>query len=182
MLESVKPRMHSQRGTLPITVPRMRQLRPLILAAAVLVAACDSGTGPGFAGNIVGQPETVVFTAALGVDLSAMTRTADGLYYQDLVTGAGEQAQSGQTAAIRYTGWLANGRRFDAGQINAPLNGEALIKGFNDGVIGMRVGGKRRLVIPPQLGYGNSPQGVIPSGAVLVFEVELLAVSQPEPE
>ncbi|HLV26008.1 MAG TPA: FKBP-type peptidyl-prolyl cis-trans isomerase [Gemmatimonadales bacterium] len=160
----------------------MRKLRALIIATAALLAACEGGTGPGFEGNITGQPETVSFTESLGVNLSAMTRAPSGYYYQDLAVGAGELAARDETAAIRYTGWLPNGRRFDAGQINAQLNGEALITGFNDGVIGMRVGGRRLLVIPPELGYRNSGQGVIPANAVLVFNVELLAVSRPEPD
>ena len=115
-------------------------------------------------------------TESLGVDLSQMTRTADGLYYQDLAVGGGDVAARDETAVLRYTGWLTNGRRFDSGQITAALDGESLIEGFTEGVLGMRVGGTRRLVIPPQLGYGSSVQGVIPAGAVLVFEVELLDI------
>lgn len=160
----------------------MSLLRPLIIAAAALLVACEGGTGPGFEGNITGQPETVAYTSSLGVNLSEMTRASSGYYYQDKVVGVGEMAARDETAAIRYTGWLPNGRRFDAGQINAPLNGESLIEGFNDGVIGMRVGGRRLLVIPPELGYRNSGQGIIPPGAVLVFDVELLAVTRPEPD
>lgn len=160
----------------------MRILRPLLLAALATVVACESGTGPGFEGNIVGQPETVNYTEALGVDLSQMTRSPTGLYFRDLTVGGGESAGRNQTAVVRYTGWLANGRRFDSGQLTATLDGESLIEGFTEGIIGMRVGGRRLMVIPPQLGYGESAQGVIPPGAVLIFEAELLAVSTPEPE
>lgn len=160
----------------------MHHLRPFLLVALAGVLACGSGTGPGFKGNVVGSPETVQYTASLGVDLAQMTRSETGLYYQDLAVGGGDLAVEDRTVVVRYTGWLPNGRRFDSGQITAKLDGESLIAGFTEGIIGMRVGGRRLLVIPPELGYGNAEQGIIPAGAVLVFQVELLAVSAPEPE
>ncbi len=108
--------------------------------------------------------------------------TPSGLKYTDLVTGTGAQPQNGQTVTVNYTGWLTNGKKFDSSlDRNQPFSFRIgvgqVIKGWDEGVASMHVGGKRRLTIPPQLGYGaNGAGGVIPPNATLVFEVELLGV------
>lgn len=108
--------------------------------------------------------------------------TASGLKYTDLVVGTGAQPKSGQTVTVHYTGWLTDGKKFDSSKDrNQPFSfrigaGE-VIKGWDEGVATMRVGGKRRLTMPPQLAYGaQRAGGVIPPNATLVFEVELLGV------
>lgn len=109
-------------------------------------------------------------------------KTASGLEYVDLVVGNGPEARPGQTVTVHYTGWLADGKKFDSsldrGQpFTFALGQGEVIKGWDEGVAGMKVGGKRRLTIPPQLGYGaRGAGGVIPPNATLVFEVELLSV------
>ena len=109
--------------------------------------------------------------------------TASGLEYVDLVVGAGAQPAAGQTVSVHYTGWLTDGRKFDSsldrGQpLVFPVGRGRVIKGWDEGVGSMKVGGKRKLTIPPHLGYGASGAGgVIPPNATLVFEVELLGVS-----
>jgi FKBP-type peptidyl-prolyl cis-trans isomerase len=114
------------------------------------------------------------------VDSAALTKTASGLQYQDVVTGSGPEATSGQTAVVHYTGWLTDGTKFDSSRdrgqpFSFPLGGRQVIAGWDEGVAGMKVGGRRKLVIPPDLGYGpmGSPP-VIPAAATLVFDVELL--------
>jgi len=108
--------------------------------------------------------------------------TDSGLKYEDLVTGEGEPAQAGQRVRVHYTGWLTDGAKFDSSlDRNDPfvfmLGRGQVIRGWDLGVEGMRVGGKRRLTIPPQLGYGRQGAGgVIPPNATLIFDVELLAV------
>lgn len=105
-----------------------------------------------------------------------------GLKYQDLVEGDGEAAGVGQRVTVHYTGWLENGEKFDSSRDRNdpfvfPLGRGHVIKGWDLGVQGMRVGGSRRLTIPPQLGYGaRGAGGVIPPNAILVFEVELLGI------
>ena len=122
------------------------------------------------------------YAAELNVDLESMTVTPTGLRYKDLVVGDGTAAAPGHSVVTRYDGWLSDGRRFDAGVYPPPEGGTLIlgtgdvIAGWDQGIAGMRVGGKRQLVIPPELGYGASgSRGVIPGGATLVFEVELLA-------
>jgi FKBP-type peptidyl-prolyl cis-trans isomerase FkpA len=108
--------------------------------------------------------------------------TATGLIIEDLSVGAGEPASSGQRVKVHYTGWLADGTKFDSSKDRGdpfvfPLGGRRVIAGWDEGVQGMRVGGVRKLTIPPQLGYGQrGAGGVIPPDATLVFEVELLGV------
>ncbi len=122
------------------------------------------------------------FAAVLGVDLDAMTETASGLMYQDLVVGDGATAQAGDTVSVHYTGWLKDGTKFDSSvdrgtPFDFPLGAGQVIPGWDEGVAGMNVGGKRKLVIPPELGYGDrGAGGVIPGGATLVFDVELLEI------
>lgn len=104
-----------------------------------------------------------------------------GLLSEDLVVGQGEEAKLGRTVDVHYTGWLTDGTQFDSsvgGQpFSFPLGGGRVIKGWDQGVAGMKVGGKRKLTIPPELAYGNGGAGgVIPPGATLVFEVELLGI------
>jgi FKBP-type peptidyl-prolyl cis-trans isomerase len=105
-----------------------------------------------------------------------------GLQIEDLVVGAGAEAVSGKPVSVHYTGWLTNGQKFDSsldrGQpFKFPLSGGRVIKGWDLGVAGMRIGGKRRLTIAPELGYGARGAGhIIPPNATLVFEVELLGV------
>ena len=116
----------------------------------------------------------------------AMTTTASGLSYEDTQAGTGASPTRGQTCVMHYTGWLwvngAKGQKFDSSvdrgrPFEFPLGMGRVIKGWDEGVATMKVGGKRTLLIPPQLGYGErGAGGVIPPGATLLFEVELLRV------
>jgi len=111
-----------------------------------------------------------------------VTSTASGLKYEDLVVGTGATPKTGQTCSVHYTGWLTNGSKFDSSRdrgtpFTFPIGQGSVIKGWDAGVMGMKVGGKRKLWVPPALAYG--PDGyppVIPPNSELVFEVELLGV------
>ena len=104
------------------------------------------------------------------------------LQSEDIHVGDGAEATSGQNVSVHYTGWLTNGQKFDSSldrgsPFEFQLGGGQVIQGWDQGVAGMRVGGKRKLTIPPELGYGARGAGnVIPPNATLVFEVELLGV------
>ena len=107
--------------------------------------------------------------------------TPSGLKYTDDQVGTGATAESGKTVSVHYTGWLLNGTKFDSSRdrgqpFNFPLGAGRVIKGWDEGVAGMRVGGKRTLIIPPDLGYGARGTGPIPPNSTLKFEVELLDV------
>jgi FKBP-type peptidyl-prolyl cis-trans isomerase len=108
--------------------------------------------------------------------------TSSGLKYVDQVLGTGDVAVAGKTTTVHYTGWLENGKKFDSsvdrGQpFSFPLGGGRVIRGWDEGVEGMKVGGKRKLTIPSDLGYGSrGAGGVIPPNAILIFDVELLGV------
>ena len=108
--------------------------------------------------------------------------TASGLVYEELTVGAGAEAAAGQQVTVHYTGWLTNGTKFESSKdrddpFEFHLGQGQVIKGWDEGVAGMKIGGKRKLTIPPELGYGARGAGnVIPPNATLVFEVELLAV------
>jgi FKBP-type peptidyl-prolyl cis-trans isomerase len=111
-----------------------------------------------------------------------MTKTASGLQYMDIKVGDGVVALSGKTVTVKYDGWLyTNGKRgseFDKGTIDLKIGAHDVIPGWEEGLTGMKVGGKRELIIPPALGYGaRGAGGVIPPNATLDFEVELLKVS-----
>lgn len=121
--------------------------------------------------------------SALGGELVAPTErvTESGLRITDLEVGDGAEAVSGRTVAVNYRGTLQNGREFDSsygrGPFRFPLGAGRVIRGWDEGVAGMKVGGHRTLIIPPQMGYGAAGAGgVIPPNAVLVFDVELLDV------
>ena len=115
-----------------------------------------------------------------------MEKTQSGLSYEDTQVGTGASPQKGQTCVMHYTGWLwvnnAKGAKFDSSvdrgrPFECPLGMGRVIKGWDEGVATMKVGGKRTLLIPPALGYGDrGAAGVIPGGATLLFEVELLGV------
>jgi len=108
--------------------------------------------------------------------------TASGLKYVDQMIGSGDLAVAGKAVTVHYTGWLENGKKFDSsvdrGQpFSFPLGAGRVIKGWDEGVAGMKVGGKRKLTIPAHLGYGTrGAGGVIPPNATLIFDVELLSV------
>ena len=110
--------------------------------------------------------------------------TPSGLKYEDIKVGTGDVAETGKTVSVHYTGTLTNGTKFDSSKdrgqpFDFPLGGGRVIKGWDEGVKGMKVGGVRKLTIPPELGYGSrGAGGVIPPNATLVFEVELLKVGR----
>lgn len=109
--------------------------------------------------------------------------TKSGLKYWDITVGTGPEAVRGRTVRVHYTGWLANGKKFDSSvdrgrPFEFRLGAGEVIRGWDEGVAGMKVGGKRQLNIKPSLGYGSqgAGRGVIPPNATLIFDVELLAV------
>ncbi|WP_414462230.1 FKBP-type peptidyl-prolyl cis-trans isomerase [Hyphomicrobium sp. DY-1] len=125
-------------------------------------------------------------TAIAQTQGTSMTTTPSGLQYEDTVVGTGATPETGQICVMHYTGWLyvdgKKGSKFDSsvdrGQpFEFPIGTGRVIKGWDEGVAGMKVGGKRTLIIPPQLGYGaRGAGGVIPPNATLIFDVELLGV------
>ena len=151
--------------------------RPLALVASALaLAACSSieVSTPDVDFQVI---EEVTFDPSLQVDLSLMTRLPSGVYILDHEVGAGAEATSGTRADVVYTGWLANGFLFDQGRFDFLIGGQEVIPGFEQGVLGMKVGGRRLMIIPPALAYGANIVGAIPPGSILVFEVELQGVS-----
>lgn len=112
----------------------------------------------------------------------SQTTTASGLVIEDIVVGEGAEAVRGHAVLVHYTGWLTDGRKFDSSKdrrepFEFNLGNREVIAGWDEGVAGMRIGGTRKLTIPPELGYGTrGAGGVIPPNATLVFEVELLGL------
>ena len=146
----------------------------LAIAAAVTLAACGDSTSP-----LTNDD----FAPTLGIDLDAMVKTASGLYYQDIETGTGTEATAGTVATLHYDAFLADGTKFDSSrdrgtEFSFTLGSGSVIPGFDEGVRGTRVGGKRKVVIPPTLAYGeNGIPPTIPPNATLVFDFELLSVT-----
>lgn len=159
-----------------------KRARPALLLLSILALA-GCGAEPAETGDaaVAGPPDAVTYAPDLSVDLATMERSSNGLYYRDVETGSGETATAGQRVTAHYTGWLPDGTEFDSSRGGAPfqfqLGAGEVIRGWDEGVQGMRVGGTRQLVIPSELAYGpTGAGGVIPPGATLVFEIELVDV------
>lgn len=120
--------------------------------------------------------------AALVLVMMTLPAHAQNFKVQDLQVGTGEEAVRGRTVVVHYTGWLqSNGEKFDSSvdrgkPFSFRLGAGRVIRGWDEGFAGMKVGGKRRLTIPPSYGYGNRRVGPIPAGSTLIFDVELLDV------
>jgi FKBP-type peptidyl-prolyl cis-trans isomerase FkpA len=163
------------------SVGKFKSKTAVVVSTLLLAAACggDDLTQPQPMGPLVNED----FAAELNVDLSAMTENASGLYVQDLVVGAGAEAASGGTVSVHYTGWLVDGGKFDSSRdrgepFDFALGAQQVIAGWDEGVVGMKIGGTRKLVIPPSLAYGAAGiPGAIPPNATLVFDVELLEIA-----
>ncbi|AHG88050.1 peptidylprolyl isomerase FKBP-type [Gemmatirosa kalamazoonensis] len=148
----------------------------LVFTLACTSEGGDSAKTPPPPGNP--DPTQNTYAPQLGVALPAFYKTQRGTYYQDVAVGTGIASIPGRKVKVRYTGWLPNGTKFDAGEIDFTPGAGEVIVGWDDGIVGMKVGGKRKLVIPASLGYGA--QGAppdIPPNSVLVFDVELLSVA-----
>lgn len=147
--------------------------RLLLFAVALFAVACTgeiAGLGP------PSDPATETFASSLGVNLAAMTKTPDGLYYRDLAVGNGPVLAHDTTVTVNYSGYLTDGTLFDSGT-NSKFATSSLVTGFREGLIGMRVNGRRQLVIPSALGYGAAGSlPTIPRQATLVFVVQLVSI------
>jgi FKBP-type peptidyl-prolyl cis-trans isomerase FkpA len=160
----------------PIDLTRgpLRRLRTLSSSVALaLLVACGASNQPPM------SIETTKFAPSLGVDLAASTKTPSGMYIRDISKGTGATLATGQTVGMRYVGAFADGKVFDSNPAPKPafsfkLGGGQVIPGWDEGLVGMQVGGKRQLVIPSTLAYGPNDYGPIPGGSVLVFTVEAL--------
>ncbi len=164
---------------------RSRRIASVALLAAL--AACGGDDEPeqtpvtDTSQTAAAEPSLPEFAESLGVDLGQMQRSASGLYSLDLEEGTGLAAKQGHVVTVHYTGWLPTGDEFDSSRDGEPysfqLGRRTVIAGWEEGVKGMRIGTKRRLVIPPNLAYGQRGQpGAIPPNAYLVFDVELLDI------
>ncbi len=157
-------------------------------AAALLVAACGDRTSSPAPDNdgqsateaaVTSPIDTMTFAPELNIDLAQFTRTSTGLYYRDIVVGDGAEVKSGQMVAVYYAGMLANGQLFEAvtperGPVTFTVGVGKLIDGWDQGIPGMKVGGKRQLIVPAELGYGGRASDRIPANSTLVFTVDVV--------
>lgn len=155
----------------------MKKIQILFLSA-LLLAGCR---GPAEPDDRWARPEDIQFAASLNINLDEMTRTASGLYIQDLEVGTGPAAAVGDSVRVHYVGWLPDGTVFDSSRergmpITFMLGVGIVIKGWDEGLLGMQAGGVRKLVIRPELAYGRRGRSPIPPLATLIFEVELLSI------
>ena len=149
-----------------------RSIFPILLLVLTACFALAQGGKPDNSAptKVTGKPKTML----------------GGLEYWDITEGSGAPAKMGQKVAVQYTGWLTNGKKFDSSWDRGgepftvqPLGNARVIKGWNEGLVGMKVGGKRQLRIPPELAYGErGAANIIPPNATLIFDVELLDVGK----
>jgi FKBP-type peptidyl-prolyl cis-trans isomerase FkpA len=162
--------------------PNPRQRSGVLCAGALLVIATACGGAASSASTPLppSDPAQLDFAPELDVELSEFERTTSGLYYQDVQVGDGPVARRTSRVWVRYVGWLPDGTVFDGNvggePYHARLGGNEVIRGWNEGIDGMRRGGIRKLVVPPALGYGSRGSSNVPPGATLVFLVELVDV------
>ena len=148
---------------------KLRLIAPLIILGVITMTSARAEGDNSSPTKVTGKPTT----------------TASGLQYWDIVVGTGAPAVAGKNVKVHYTGWLTTGKKFDSSVDRGqpfvfPLGAGQVIKGWDQGVAGMKVGGKRQLRIPPELGYGagGAGGGLIPPNATLIFDVELLDVAK----
>lgn len=151
----------------------------LLFVAALSLGACDFGssTGPS-------DPSKEQFAGGLGIDLSTFTKLESGVYIKDNAVGTGRPVVASDRVRLHYTLFLKNGTRVESSRdVNQPLEfvtaSGRVVPGFDIGVLGMRAGGQRRIIIPSALGYGAAPNGNIPANSTLIFDLELLAITTP---
>ena len=151
--------------------------RILLVLSAVFMTACLNSNEPK---SQPSDPATETFDSTLGINVSQMQKTPDGVYYTDVTTGTGDSLTTATTVSIAYAGYLKTGVLFDQGTgAQFPLSG--VIAGFAEGMLAtphMRVGGRRKIVIPSALAYGTSPPSGsgIPANATLVFDITLKSI------
>ena len=147
------------------------------LGIALLLCGAGCASSPALREETI---STATFNPDLNIDLGAMMHTASGLYYEDMAIGSGDAARRGSHLMVQYIGWLRDGKEFDrsgpATPLDVRLGTTRIIKGWEEGLTGMRAGGVRQLVIPPNLGYGNQEMDRIPANSILVFVVRVLSV------
>lgn len=141
----------------------------LAVFATALTGCGDDMTGP----QAIEEAE---FASSLGINLANFTRTSSGLYYEDIAEGSGDPAAAGQEVEVSYAGWLTDGTQFDSGTFSFILGAREVVAGFDEGVTGMKVGGIRRIIIPPALGYGSQGSGPVPPNSIMIFRIEVLAI------
>src|SRR5262245_54565715 len=188
----------------PAPETRMRSITVSLLVAALLVNLGCRQSESKSSGTASGETQTTTSMSgsapgpgtssgsATGTGMSATAKsdapagpvvtTASGLQYQDIVIGTGAEAKAGNTVSVHYTGWLTDGTQFDSSRnrgqpIEFQIGTPYIIQGWNEGITGMKVGGKRKLTIPPSIAYGaDGRPPVIPPNATLKFDIELMGV------
>ena len=152
----------------------------LVALASLILAGCAAGAGGSPDAPAPSDPDRVAFAPELGLDLEARERTATGLYVQDLTEGEGFTAKRTSLVKLHYVGYLPDGSIFDTSSGGEPLQvrlgANEVIRGWNQGIPGMKRGGIRRLVVRPSLAYRSQSRGRIPPNSTLVFDVQLLDV------
>jgi FKBP-type peptidyl-prolyl cis-trans isomerase FkpA len=155
---------------------RLKSLSAVLVPLAF--AACLNGTETITYPNV--PIESTTFATSLNVNLATSTKTATGMYFRDVTVGTGKTAAVGDSVSVYYSGALANGQLFD--QLVSPatpygvrVGANRVIPGFEQGLVGMKVGGVRQLIIPPALAYGSAGNSGIPPYSVLVFQVNMVA-------
>ena len=172
----------------------MRSLFALAGAAALLLAACGYPDPTSSSGPVATTQQTTPTPAAGSDDFNegagkTPVTFPDGLKIIDLRVGQGTATVvSGSTVSVHYTGWLSSGQKFDSSRdrgqpFQLTVGGGSVIPGWDEGLLGMKVGGRRKLIIPPALGYGDQGQPpTIPPNATLYFTIEVLSIAPPAPQ
>lgn len=157
------------------TIVRIARAWPRLCAIVCVAAACASSGS----GGVKATP--LNFAPSLNIDLGAMKESPTGLWTRDLDQGAGRPIANGDVVRVRYTLWLTDGRRMEGIEGDDPpfefkVGARQVIAGWEEGILGMRAGGRRQLVVPPTLGYGGRRKGDIPGASVLVFDLRVIEI------
>lgn len=179
-LAPLPPSAPERRNRLRATSPLKRSRMWVALVMAGVLSGCGGMAGSSDVALPPNDPAQLFFAPDLEVDLSQFEPTSSGLYVQDLSIGDGPIVRRTSRVWIEYVGWLPDGTVFDGNLGQDPyairLGGNEVIRGWNEGIVGMRRGGVRRLVVRPRLAYGSSRRGRIPAGSTLIFYIELIDV------